>query len=420
MDESSSIVSIIALFILIILSSFFSASETAYSSINRIRLKAKAESGDKKAGEILVLAERFDELLATILIGNNMVNIVMSSIGTVFFTYLIGSRYGATVSSVVITILVLVFGEVTPKSLAMQMPERFARMSAPILRFLLVVFKPINITFGVWRRFLNRRFRMQEDDNITDEELVAMVNEAESDGELTARESELIRSAIEFDDVEVAEILTPRVDVAAVPDDCTFERLTEMFHEHGYSRLPVYHDTIDNIIGVIHEKDFFAALLKGGVSVDQLIEPTLYTTESTKISALLRILREKRVHLAVVVDEYGGTSGIVTLEDVLEELVGEIWDEHDEVSEDFRKQPGGEVLVSGGAALNDFLEEFDIPEEMAEDFDSNTVSGLVQELLDRLPKVGDTFEFAGYRGVVTRTSKRRVQEIRLKKIGESC
>lgn len=415
MDESGSIVSIIVIIGLIFLSSFFSAAETAFSSINRIRIKAKADSGDEKAKEILRIAERFDELLSTILIGNNIVNIVMSSMGTVLCTYLIGQRYGATVSTIVVTIIVLVFGEVTPKSLAKEMPEWFAARSLPFLKVLLVIFRPMNMVFAAWKRFIKRHVRVSEDDNITDDELVAMVNEAENDGELTAREGELIRSAIEFDDVEVAEILTPRVDVIAAEDSCSFDTLKELFMKHGYSRLPVYHDTIDNIIGIIHEKDFFDALLKGGVTTDQLIEPTVYTTESTKISALLRTLREMRVHLAVVVDEYGGTSGIVTMEDVLEELVGEIWDEHDEVSEDFTVQPSGEILVSGRAAVSDFLERLDIPEEIAEEIDSNTVSGLVQELLDRLPKVGDRFTFGGYQGVVTRTLKRSVQEIRVKK-----
>lgn len=416
MDEGSCILSVIGIFILIVLSSFFSACEMAYSTLNRIRLKAKADTGDVKAKQMLVLMEQFDELLSTILIGNNIVNIMMSSVGTVLCTYLIGQTYGATVSTIAITIIVLIFGEVTPKSLAKEMPEKFAAFSAPILRVLLTVFKPLNYSFSTWKRFLKKRVHVAEDDNITDDELVAMVNEAENDGELTAREGELIRSAIEFDDVEVAEILTPRVDVIAASDEVSFEELADLFKEHGYSRLPIYHGTIDNIIGVIHEKDYFAAVIKNQpTATEDLIEPTLYTTESMKISALLRTLREKRVHLAVVVDEYGGTSGIVTLEDVLEELVGEIWDEHDEVSLDFKPQANGDILVAGATALNDFLEELSIPEEEAKEIDSNTVSGLVQELLDTLPKVGDRFNFGGYSGVVTRTSKRRVQEVRIKK-----
>lgn len=240
---------------------------------------------------------------------------------------------------------------------------------------------------------------------------MTMVSEAESDGELTDRESELIRSAIEFDDVEVEEILTPRVDVVAVADDISLEELAQTFAESGYSRLPVYHGTIDNIIGVVHEKDFYIARLKKATKIEDLVAPTLYTTGSTQISQLLRTLREQHHHMAVVVDEYGGTEGIITLEDILEELVGEIWDEHDEVTEDFRKQSDGSWLVSGSASVDDLFETLDLPED--EDIDSNTVNGLVQEKTCHLPKVGDHFSLGEYDGVVTRTARRRVTEVRL-------
>ena len=238
-----------------------------------------------------------------------------------------------------------------------------------------------------------------------------MVSEAESDGELTDRESQLIRSAIEFDDVEVEEILTPRVDVVAVEDNISLEQLAQTFAESGYSRLPVYHDTIDNIIGVVHEKDFYLARLKKTATLEDLIAPTLYTTGSTQISQLLRTLREQHHHMAVVVDEYGGTEGIITLEDILEELVGEIWDEHDEATEDFRQQSDGSWLVSGSASVDDLYETLGLPED--EDIDSNTVNGLVQEKTCHLPKVGDHFTLGGYEGVVTRTARRRVTEVRL-------
>ena len=240
---------------------------------------------------------------------------------------------------------------------------------------------------------------------------MTMVSEAENDGELTDRESELIRSAIEFDDVEVEEILTPRVDVVAVEDNTSLDEVAQTFAESGYSRLPVYHDTIDNIIGVVHEKDFYLARLKKETSLEELVKPTLYTTGSTQISQLLRTLREQHHHLAVVVDEYGGTEGIITLEDILEELVGEIWDEHDEATEDFHKQSDGSWIVLGSASVDDLYEMLGLPED--EDIDSNTVNGLVQEKTCHLPKVGDRFTLGGYDGVVTRTAKRRVTEVRL-------
>ncbi|MBC5721155.1 HlyC/CorC family transporter [Faecalibacterium duncaniae] len=401
----------VALVILVGFSAFFSASETAFSSLNQIRLKSRAEDGDSSAARVLNMAEQYDKLLSTILIGNNIVNIAAASIGTILFTRMLGAERGATVSTIVLTIIVLIFGEVTPKSLAKEMPEKVATAVSPFLVLLMALMTPLTWLFTQWKKLLGRFVHSGEADTITEGELMTMVSEAENDGELTDRESELIRSAIEFDDVEVEEILTPRVDVVAVEDDIPLEELAQTFAESGYSRLPVYHGTIDNIIGVVHEKDFYIARLKKATKIDDLVVPTLYTTGSTQISQLLRTLREQHHHLAVVVDEYGGTEGIITLEDILEELVGEIWDEHDEVTEDFRKQSDGSWLVSGSASVDDLYEELDLPEE--EDIDSNTVNGLVQEKTCHLPKVGDRFTLGEYDGVVTRTAKRRVTEVRL-------
>ena len=412
MDDGSSIPIVAAMVLLLALSGFFSASETAYSSLNQIRLKSRADSGDENARRVMLLAQRYDNLLSTILIGNNIVNIALASLGTVFFTGLVGGQYGATLSTVVITIVVLIFGEVTPKSLAKEMPEKFAVVVAPVLELLLTLFTPVNYLFAVWKKFLSRRLHSEDSEGITDAELMTMVSEAESDGELTNHESELIRSAIEFDDVEAEEVLTPRVDVVAVADDISMEELADAFASSGFSRLPVYHETVDNIIGVVHEKDYYAALRKGKPSMDELVSPTLYTTGSTQISALLRTLREQHHHLAVVVDEYGGTLGIVTLEDIIEELVGEIWDEHDEETEEFRHQSNGSWLISGSASIDDLCEQLGIPED--DEIDSITVSGLVQERTGRLPKVGDHFTVGRYEGVVTKAAHRRVLEVSLR------
>ena len=401
----------VTLVILVAFSAFFSASETAFSSLNQIRLKSRADDGDRTAARVLAMSEQYDKLLSTILIGNNIVNIAAASIGTIIFTKMLGEERGATVSTMVLTIVVLIFGEVTPKSLAKEMPETVATAVAPVLSLLMLVLTPLTWLFSQWKRLLSHFVHSSESDTITEGELMTMVSEAESDGELTDRESELIRSAIEFDDVEVEEILTPRVDVVAVADDISLEELAQTFAESGYSRLPVYHGTIDNIIGVVHEKDFYIARLKKATKIEDLVAPTLYTTGSTQISQLLRTLREQHHHMAVVVDEYGGTEGIITLEDILEELVGEIWDEHDEVTEDFRKQSDGSWLVSGSASVDDLFETLDLPED--EDIDSNTVNGLVQEKTCHLPKVGDHFSLGEYDGVVTRTARRRVTEVRL-------
>ena len=402
---------IIALVFLVACSAFFSASETAFSSLNQIRLKSRAEDGDASAARVLAMAEKYDKLLSTILIGNNIVNIAAASIGTILFTRALGAERGATMSTIVLTIVVLIFGEVTPKSLAKEMPETVATAVSPMLNLLMVLFTPLTWLFSQWKRLLGHFVHSTEEDTITEGELMTMVSEAENDGELTDRESELIRSAIEFDDVEVEEILTPRVDVVAVEDNTSLDEVAQTFAESGYSRLPVYHDTIDNIIGVVHEKDFYLARLKKETSLEELVRPTLYTTGSTQISQLLRTLREQHHHLAVVVDEYGGTEGIITLEDILEELVGEIWDEHDEATEDFHKQSDGSWIVLGSASVDDLFETLGLPED--EDIDSNTVNGLVQEKTCHLPKVGDRFTLGSYDGVVTRTAKRRVTEVRL-------
>lgn len=273
MDDGS-ITLLVALIVLIAFSAFFSASETAFSSLNQIRLKSRAEEGDTSAARVLAMAEKYDKLLSSILIGNNIVNIAAASIGTVLFTKWLGAERGATTSTMVLTVVVLIFGEVTPKTLAKEMPETIATAVSPVLNLLMTLLTPLTWLFSQWKKLLGRFVHSSESDAITEGELITMVSEAENDGELTDRESQLIRSAIEFDDVEVEEILTPRVDVVAVEDDISLEELAQTFAESGYSRLPVYHDTVDNIIGVVHEKDFYIARLKKSVTMEDLIAPT--------------------------------------------------------------------------------------------------------------------------------------------------
>ena len=311
--DSTSIGMIAALIFLVMMSAYFSATETAFTSLNRIRLKNRADNGDRRAQRTLDLAEDYDKLLSTILIGNNIVNNVATTIGAVLFIKLIDDVRGPTVSATVLTIVILIFGEVSPKSLAKEHPEAFAMFSAPLLRVLVLILTPLNFLFAQWKRLLSLVFRNSGEDGITEEELVGMVDQAENEGGLDQHESDLIRNAIEFNDLEVSEILTPRVDLVAVEDDATMEEAASLFVESGYSRLPIYHDSIDNIIGVIHEKDFYAARYRGETDLTNLKAPVLYTTGNTKISELLRILQKNKAHMAVVVDEYGGTEGIATL-----------------------------------------------------------------------------------------------------------
>ena len=403
----------VAIVLLVMMSAYFSATETAFSCLNKIRMKSRAESGDHRAALAMDLVEDYDRLISTILIGNNIVNITASTVGTVLFTKLYAA-YGPTVSTVVLTLVVLIFGEISPKSLAKEHAESFAMFSAPILRVFLLVLRPLNFLFSQWKRLLNMIFHPSEDQGITEEELITMVSEAENEGGLDQHESQLIRSAIEFGDLEAGDILTPRVDIVAVEDTDSMEEIAKIFAENGYSRLPVYHEDIDNIIGVIHEKDFHAARYRGLTSVKEMLGPMLYTTGNTKISELLRILQREKAHMVIVVDEYGGTEGLVTLEDIVEELVGEIWDEHDEVIEEFKKQEDGSYLISCSADLTDLFDLFKIKGEC----DSNTISGWVMEQIGRVPEEGDRFVSDGLDVTVTKVDHRRVLEIRVEVLPE--
>ena len=409
MPDSSSLTMIVILIVLVILSAYFSATETAFTSLNRIRLKSKADAGNRRAALALKLVDQYNNLLSTILVGNNIVNLSASSLATVFFTEGLRLQNGAVISTVVITIVVLVFGEVSPKSLAKEYPESFAMFSAPIMRILMVILTPVNFLFSLLKKLLSKVFHKQGDSGITEEELVTMVDQAESEGGLDQHESKLIRSAIEFNDMEVDEILTPRVDIVAVEDTDSMDDIAQAFAESGYSRLPVYHEDIDDIIGVIHEKDFHAARYRGQTDVKAITGPMLYTTGNTKISELLRILQREKAHMVIVVDEYGGTEGLVTLEDIVEELVGEIWDEHDEVIEEFKKQEDGSYLISCSADLTDLFDLFSIKGEC----DANTISGWVMEQIGRIPEEGDHFVSDGLDVTVTKVDHRRVLEIRV-------
>lgn len=396
------------LVVLIAMSAYFSATETAFTSFNCIRLKNMAQAGSKKAQLALNLSENYDKLLSTILIGNNIVNISSASLATVIFTKYFGNA-GVTLSTVVMTVLVLIFGEISPKSLAKESPERFAMFSAPITRLFLWVLAPVNWLFMQWKKLLSMVFKAQEDKGITEEELLTIVDEAQNDGGIGEQEGELLRSAIEFHDLDVSDILTPRVDVVAVSDKDTPEEVAELFRSTGFSRLPYYEDTIDNIKGVINQKDFYGRK-DWKAPVKEVVSPVLFITDSMKISRLLHLLQQNKAHMAVVTDEYGGTAGIVTLEDVIEELVGDIWDEHDAVEEeDFEKIAERRYRVEGSADLEEMLELFGMEEDP--ELDVSTVNGWVLGVLGRIPKEGEVFQYDKLTAKVTKADERRVIEV---------
>lgn len=407
MDRSTSQVLLILVFTL--MSAFFSASETAFTTLNKVRIKSLANNGDERAAAALRLAENYDSLLSTILIGNNIVNIASASIATIVFTNLYGSA-GITISTAAMTAIVLIFGEISPKFLAKESPESFALSATPVLSFFVMIFTPLNYLFSGWKKLLGNIFKRSDEKKVTQEELMTFVDEAQSDGGIDERNGELIRSAIEFNDLDANDILTPRVNIVAVDMKMPMEKITRLFLETNYSRLPVYEDSIDNIVGMIHEKDYFRALYNGEAGIGPMVKKVSYVGTGMKISDLLRLLQQVKTHMAVVVDEFGGTEGIVTMEDILEELVGDIWDEHDEVIDYFKKIDDLSYEVNCAVSLDDMFDFFGM-KKSEDEFDSVTVSGWVMERLGKIPTAGDSFEFQKIKFTVTKAAARRATMI---------
>ena len=404
---------IIFLIILVILSGFFSATETAFSSLNKIRIKYLANNGNKKAEIVLKLTDDFTSLLSTILIGNNIVNITASSLATVLFINLFGDQ-GVATSTLVMTIIVLIFGEITPKSIAKERPESFALAVAPIIGFLNSVLRPINFVFDKIKQLASLPFRNNEDDNsFINEEFITMVEDAQEEGNMDEHEADLLTNAIEFNDLDVRDILTPRVDVVAVDiEDYDLDEIKALYRDNGYSRLPIYQESIDNVIGVLHEKDFYYLYYADtSITLKDIVKPVVYTSPHVKISALLRQLQNTKSHMAIVIDEYGGTAGIITMEDILEELVGEIYDEHDEVVEYFQKIDDYTFLVKGDTDVDDMFEHFEI--DIDEDYNFNTVSGWVIHNMDHIPHIGEDFMFRNMHITITDANAKKVEEIKI-------
>jgi len=415
--DPDSIRSILLMLILVALSAYSSATETAFSTFNRMKIKTMADNGSKRAALVLRMADDYDRLLSTILVGNNIVNILLTTVATLFFADLIknSESLATTVSTAVTTVVVLIFGEITPKSLAKQYANGFVMTTAPILRFITWILWPINMIFSGWKWILNHVFKAQEEDTVTEEELLSYLDEAEQDGTMGEQESELIRSVVEFNDKEAKDILIPRVKVTAVAADATSEELAELFLETGYSRLPVYEASIDHVVGVVYHKDYYRRAGERPTPTD-LMKPAVYIPPTMKIRLLLKKLQEEHSHIAIVADEYGGIQGIVTLEDILEELVGEIWDEHDDVIRNILPQPDGSAVVLCSTELIDLMEYFDTETEC----DATTVSGWVMEATGCIPAVGDTFTADGLSVEVIQVETTRPDQIRVWKAAEEA
>ena len=405
--------SIIAIVVLVTFSAYFSATETAFTSLNKIRLKNMAGDGAKKAKAVLEISDNYDNLLSTILVGNNLVNIAISSIATVMFLELY-PKYGATIATAVATVIVLIFGEISPKSLAKESPERFAMFSAPIIRFFMLILKPINWIFSCWKKLIAKLINADGIRPITEDELLTMVEEAQTEGGIDEGQSELIQNAIEFNDLEAWDVLTPRVDIKAIEIDEDEDEIAELFLETGFSRLPVYDDDLDSIIGVLNQKDFHNYIKGGRASVSEYIKPVIFVAGSMRIAQLLKRLQTVKTHIAIIVDEYGGTYGLVTMEDIIEELVGEIYDEHDAVAlQDIVQQQDGSYRVLCSTNIDKMFDYFDIDEEV----DATTVNGWVILQIDKLPEVGDSFVYIAdnkeFDVAVTKADERKALEINM-------
>ena len=402
---------LLSITVLVLFYGFFSASETAYTSLNKIKLKALANTGNRKAEKALALMDDFPKLLTTILVGNTIVNVVSATLATVFFTNLLGGK-GVSVSSLVMTLVIMIVGEIIPKNIAKYVPEKFAMDSASFLQFLVIIFTPLTFVFGYLEKLI-ASFYKNESESYSTDEFITLVEEANEEGDIEDHEADLITNALEFNDLDVGEILTPRIDVIAVDiNEDSIEDIELKYRDSGYSRLPVYDDNIDNIIGVLIEKDFYYHLLyEKSTNIKEILKDVLYTSPQVKISSLLKQFQTCKSHMAVVVDEYGGTQGIITMEDILEELVGEIYDEHDEVIEYYKKLDDNTYLVKADIDYEDMFEHFGI--EIDEDYEFNTASAWVIDMLDKIPLKGDSFDFKNMHIEVTDADSKKVNQIKV-------
>lgn len=405
---------VVIMLICLLFSAFFSATETAFLSMNMTRMRTMAENGDRRAKLVCLLESRYDKLISTLLIGNNIVNIGLASLGTVVFVHLCGDDMGATVSTAVCTVVVLIFGEITPKGLAKDFPERFAMFAAPMVKTLMWLFTPLNFFFSKWKKFVGSIIKTENDNRMSQEELLMFVEEVQQGGSINESERDLLRNAIEFTDQRAIDILTHRVDLEGVSIDAGKEEVAEAFTTSKYSRILVYSGTIDNIVGIIHQKDFYTGTGVTDKPLSEIMTPPLFIPKSGKISEILKSLQKAKSHIAVILDEYGGTLGIVTMEDILEELVGEIWDEHDEVVESFRRIGEGVYLVDATVGFEDFTEFFGLKD----DEDIVSVSGWAAEVLGRMPEIGDCFRFENLDVEITASENHRLSEIKVSILSE--
>ncbi len=392
-----------------IISAFFSASEMSFSSLNKVRIKSMADQGNSKAKLVFNMLDNYDDLLSTILVGNNVVNILCSSMATVLFIALLDEARGPGVATIVVTIVVLIFGEISPKSLAKESPEKFAMMTAPILNVAVKLFVPVNFLFGLWKKLLSKIIKSGGEQAVTEAELLTYIDEVEQGGTIDAQEGSLIRSAIGFTDLEVQDIFTPRMEIVSISTEMTNEEIENVFLESGYSRLPLHDGDVDRISGILYQKDFYRLVVHGKKNVEDVAWPAIFASKHKKIGDLLKELQQSKQHIAIVIDEFGGTVGLVTMEDILEEIVGEIWDEYDTVSDDIQTLEDGSWQVTGTCNVEELFEFLGKKKE----FDFITVNGWLMDVLGKVPSAGDSIQVDGLHVTVSRSNGRRAESVHI-------
>lgn len=412
--DPDSLASLLVILLMVCSGAYFSATETAFSALNRIRVKSMAEEDSPKRARraelVLRLHDNFDNLLSTLLVLNNVVTLIAAAVSTLFFVRHFGDL-GAPMSTVILTVIIVFLGDITPKSLAKESPETVAMAAAPLLSVLIVIVSPVNILFAKWKNVLGRiGLSKGKEEGMTEEELYSYVEVAHNDGIIDEDGKELIDSAILFNELKVIDILTPRIDVFGISEDSTEEEIAKMFTETDYSRLPVYRDSMDHIIGVVHMRDFFRYSTQSDKKspLSSIYTEPHFLAPSAKISEVFKELRDQKHHFAVVSDEYGGTAGIVTMEDILEELVGDIWDESDEVIVEFSPMGENKHKIICSAFVKDLFAYLELPDDP--EAESTTVSGWIMDKLGKLPEEGDSFDFNNITLTVHKTKHRRVLE----------
>jgi CBS domain containing-hemolysin-like protein len=406
----------ISLVVLTALSAFFSASETAFSTVNKIRLKSYVKKKNQKAAVALYIAENFDKALSTILIGNNVVNIMSSTIATVLMVEKFGES-GAVISTVAMTFVILTFGEILPKSFAKENSEAFALKSASSLKFLMLITTPVVYLFLKLRKLANKFTKLeQKDPSVTEQELKHIVENIEKEGVLEKQESQMVQSALEFDEKSVGDILTPRVDMITIGINDPLDKIEKTIIKERYSRIPVYQENVDNIIGILHTRDYLEALVsKKPINLSKMISPCYFVYESKELSVLLSDFKYKKLHVAIVVDDYGGTLGMVTMEDLLEEIVGDIWDEDEEIEHKIVIIDSDTYEISGNVSVRKLFDFLNV-QESAPYNTYSTLSGFALQIFHRIPKVGESFKYGGLEITVKEVDEKRITKLSVKKI----